>query len=103
MINPTESLAFSMHANPGVYAVLVGSGLSAGSQDSHGLGYYAGLGAEARGTPQRRPASPIRKRWYQNVFSKEADYSDLLEALCPTAAERQQLLRGYFEPERERP
>jgi hypothetical protein len=28
MINPTESLAFSMHANPGVYAVLVGSGVS---------------------------------------------------------------------------
>ena len=28
MINPTESLAFSMQANPGVYAVLVGSGVS---------------------------------------------------------------------------
>ena len=32
-----------------------------------------------------------------SAFSKEADYSDLLDALCGTAAERQQLLRGYFE------
>ena len=38
MISPTESLAFSMHANPGVYALLVGSGISRKREDPHGLG-----------------------------------------------------------------
>ena len=28
MISPTESLAFAIHANPGVYAILAGSGVS---------------------------------------------------------------------------
>ena len=28
MIDPIQSLAFSMQANPGVYAVLIGSGVS---------------------------------------------------------------------------
>ena len=41
MISPTESLAFSMQANPGVYAVLIGSGGIAGGEDSHRLGDYA--------------------------------------------------------------
>ena len=41
---------------------------------------------------------PDPERWYRNTLGKEADYSDLLDSLCRTAAERQQLLRGYFEP-----
>lgn len=32
MINPLHSLAFSIQANPGVYAVLVGSGVSRSAQ-----------------------------------------------------------------------
>ena len=31
MIDPTVSLAFAMHSNPGAYAALIGSGVSVGA------------------------------------------------------------------------
>ena len=46
---------------------------------------------------RKETCDPDPEQWYWSAFSKEADYSDLLDALCGTAAERQQLLRGYFE------
>ena len=36
--------------------------------------------------------------WYRKRFDKDPNYSDLLDSLARTPAERQQLLRGYFEP-----
>ena len=97
MINPTEALAFSMHANPGVYAVLVGSGLSRAAKIPTGWEITLDL-LRKLAALRKETCEPDPETWYQNAFSKDADYSDLLEALCPTAAERQQLLRGYFEP-----
>ncbi len=39
------------------------------------------------------------EHWYMKKFKKrKADYSDLLDELDKTPAERQQLLRGYWEP-----
>lgn len=38
-------------------------------------------------------------RWYADKYGKEAGYSDLLDSLCRTGIERQQLLKGYFEPD----
>jgi hypothetical protein len=40
---------------------------------------------------------PEPERWYFDKFGKAADYSDLLDALAKTPAERQQLLRAYWE------
>ena len=36
--------------------------------------------------------------WYREKYGEEPDYSALLEALARQPAERQQILRGYFEP-----
>jgi hypothetical protein len=36
--------------------------------------------------------------WYVERFNRESTYDDLLAALAHTQAERQALLRGYFEP-----
>jgi hypothetical protein len=49
-----HSLVFSVQANPGVYAVLLGSGISR-STDSHWLGNYFGFGQKAVGGIQQRP------------------------------------------------
>ena len=38
------------------------------------------------------------EEWYRQKYSSEPDYSALLDALARTPAERQQLLRPYFEP-----
>ena len=96
MISPTESLAFSMHANPGVYAVLAGSGVSRAAKIPTGWEITLDL-VRKLAALRRETCDPDPERWYWSAFSKEADYSDLLDALCGTATERQQLLRGYFE------
>ena len=99
MIRPTESLAFSMHANPGVYAVLLGSGVSRAAKIPTGWEITLDLIrklAKIRNEVEACDSDP--ERWYQNTFGKQADYSDLLDELCKTPTERQQLLRGYIEP-----
>jgi len=37
-------------------------------------------------------------KWYKQNYKKELNYSRLLDELTATQAERQQLLKGYFEP-----
>ena len=97
MINPTESLAFSMHANPGVYAVLVGSGVSRAAKIPTGWEITLDL-IEKLAALRGEKCDGDPARWYRRTFKKQADYSDLLDALCGTPTERQQLLRGYIEP-----
>ncbi len=100
MIDPLHSLAFSIRAKPGVYAVLLGSGVSRSARIPTGweitldlVHKLAKVADESCGTD---PAL-----WYRERYGKEPDYSDLLDALAKTPAERQQLLRGYLEPSEE--
>ncbi len=97
MIDPIHSLAFSIQANRGVYAALVGSGISRAAEIPTGweitLGLVHGLAAL-----QNNTAEPDPETWYREQFGREPDYSDLLENLARTPAERQQLLRSYWEP-----
>lgn len=97
MIDPLHSLAFSVQANPGVYAVLIGSGVSRSARIPTGweitldlVRKLAEVAGENCGTD---PAL-----WYRGRYGKEPDYSDLLDAVAKTPAERQQLLRAYLEP-----
>lgn len=100
MIDPLHSLAFSVQANPGVYAVLVGSGVSRSAQIPTGweitLDFVRKLAEVAGETCGTDPAL-----WYRERYGKEPDYSELLDALAKTPAERQQLLRAYLEPSEE--
>ncbi|WP_161625055.1 SIR2 family protein [Paramagnetospirillum caucaseum] len=41
---------------------------------------------------------PSPQEWYCGAYGKDPDYSELLDALAKTPAERQQLLRTYWEP-----
>lgn len=97
MIDPLHSLAFSIQANPGVYAVLVGSGVSRSAQIPTGweitIDFVRKLAEVAGENCGTDPAL-----WYSKRYGKEPDYSELLDALTKTPAERQQLLRSYLEP-----
>ena len=97
MISSAESLAFSIHANPGVYAVLVGSGVSRAARIPTGWEITLDL-VRRLAAVRKQTCDPDPERWYRRTFEEEADYSDLLDKLCKTPAERQQLLCGYFEP-----
>jgi hypothetical protein len=96
MIDPATALAFSIFENKGVYALLVGSGLSSAAQIPTGweitvdlvgrLGALEGAGAQTD--------------WvacYRKKFESEPEYSDLLNALGATADERRAILHRYIE------
>lgn len=97
MISPIESLAFSMHANPGIYAVLAGSGLSRAAKIPTGWEITLDL-VQRLAAVREEHCDPDPEQWYRNAFGKEPDYSALLDAVCKTPAERQQLLQSYVEP-----
>ena len=96
-IDPIHSMAFSIQANPGVYAVLVGSGVSRAAKIPTGWEITLDL-IRKLAKLSGETCEPDPERWYLERFHKEASYSDLLDELARTQAERQQLLRRYFEP-----
>ncbi len=98
MIDPIDSLAFSIQANPGVYALLLGSGVSRAAQIPTGweitLDLIRKLAAASGESAEHDP-----ELWYHKKYGAEApDYSKLIDGVARTQAERQQLLRPYFEP-----
>jgi hypothetical protein len=97
MIDPLVSLAFSVQSNKGVYALLLGSGISRSAQIPTGweivldlIGKLAILEGE--------DCEPDPAAWYKDKFSRDPDYSELLDAIAKSPAERNQLLKAYFEP-----
>jgi hypothetical protein len=91
------TLAFSLRANPGAYAILIGAGVSAPSGIFTAWGVVTDLisrVAHQLGAPE--PEDPAE--WYQERFGEPARYEALLEKLAPSPLERQRLLREYFEP-----
>ncbi len=102
MIDTLNSLAFSMQANPGVYALLLGSGVSRSAKIRTGWEITLDLVlklAAAQGEGDVRSLNP--EKWYREKFGKDPDYSHLLNELAKTQSERQQLIRGYLEPTEE--
>ena len=97
MISPMESLAFSMHANPGVYAVLAGSGVSRAAKIPTGWEITLDL-VRKLAALREEECDPDAEQWFSKTFGKAPDYSDLLNQLFCTPSERQQVLRDYIEP-----
>ena len=97
MIDPVHALAFSVQSNRGVYALLLGSGVSRASGIPTGWEITIDLVRKLAALHGDDP-DPTPESWYHEKYGKEPDYSDLLDQLTRTAAERQQLLRAYFEP-----
>lgn len=95
-------MALSVHAHKGVYAVLLGSGVSRSAGVPTGWDVVKNLItrlAAASGVANLEDA----EAWYKKEFSKEPSYSDLIEMLAPTPPERMSLLKDFFEPtEKER-
>jgi hypothetical protein len=96
-IDPILSLAFSIHSNPGVYAVLLGSGVSRAAGIPTGWDIVLDL-TRKLSTLCGESCEPDPEAWYRTKFGEAPNYSKLLEELAKSPAERNQLLRGYFEP-----
>ena len=94
---PLIQLAFSIHGNPGVYALLVGSGLS--STAGILTGWKVTLDLVRRlATAQGESEQPDWAAWYREEFGKEPNYSELVAEIASTRAERRAILHEYIEP-----
>jgi hypothetical protein len=92
-----DALALSLHHSPGVHAILVGSGLSRAADIPTGwditLSLVQRLAALENVTGQYDWA-----KWYQIRYGKELSYSEILDALASTAAERRAILQSFIDP-----
>ena len=93
-----------MHVGRGVFALLVGSGISRSAKIPTGWEITLDLVRKVAALESvdcgEDPAA-----WYREKYRKSPDYSDLLEQLATTAPLRQQVIKPYIEPnesERER-
>ena len=94
-IEPIHSLAISMQARPKLYALLLGSGVSKAANMPTGWEVVLRLAKELAVTKGANPPDVVK--WYRDNYHSEPDYSQLLERLAPTPADRQQLQRQYWE------
>lgn len=97
MLDPMISLALSMYSNKGIYALLLGSGISRSAGIPTGWEVVVDLVRKVARL-QSEDCEPDPAAWYARTFGQQASNSVLLETLAKSPSERQQLLRGYFEP-----
>lgn len=99
-MDPLLSLAFSMQSNKGVYAILLGSGISRSAKIPTGWEVVLEL-VRKLALLSGESCEPDPEAWYSDKFGNAPDYAALLHQIARTPAERQQLLRSYFEPSEE--
>lgn len=93
--DPISALASSLHARPGAYALLLGSGISRSAGVMTGWEIATDLVRRlALLEGQDVGADPIA--WYSTQRGDDLDYSKLLEHLAPSPGDRQALLDPYF-------
>lgn len=100
-LDPTLALALGLSSSPGVYAMLLGSGVSRAARVPTGwevvldlIGKVAALQGEDAAEEAR--ADP--EGWWRGQGHGEPRYDTMLESLAPSVAARRDLLHAYFEP-----
>lgn len=102
-LDPRVMLATAVYTQPGVYAVLLGSGVSTGAGIPTGWGVINDLVRQlaAATDPTASGAASFdepERWWTEHGPSEPLGYSTLLNALAPTQGARQALLARFFEP-----
>lgn len=100
MLDPLVSLAFSVHNSKGVYAALLGSGISTAAGIPTGWGIVLDL-IRKIATAHGESCEPHPDAWFRRKFNEPPGYSRLLDLLGKTPAERHSFLKGYIEPSEE--
>lgn len=95
--NPATQLAFSVHENRGVFALILGSGLSRAAEIPTGWEITTDL-VRRVATAQGVEDQDDWAKWYAETEGKEPNYSELLAELATTPSERRAILHSYIEP-----
>ncbi|TDU05122.1 SIR2-like protein [Streptomyces sp. 846.5] len=104
-VDGETALAMSMHASPGVYAVLLGSGASIASGVKTGWGIVQDLVSRVAATHEADSsgaavlAAEDPETWWSDTFGEQLGYSSLLAQVAKTPADRQAQLARYFKPD----
>ena len=93
-------LAFSVYGSPGVYALLLGSGLSRGAGIPTGWEVTLDL-VRRQAVAQGESCQSDWESWYRTKFGKEPSYSEIVVELGSSPLERRAILHGYIEPTKE--
>lgn len=93
------SLSFSVEANQGVYALLLGSGISYSSGIPTGWGVLKELCRRIMQVDGSEEPDEIK--WYEEKFGTPPLYDEVIGMLAKTPSERNGLLKEFFEPTEE--
>lgn len=97
MNNDLTHLSYTLYNNPGVHALFLGSGVSRNAGIPTGWEIIVDQIKQLAVAHKEDPGKDVTV-WYREKFSKEPDYSDILESITSTPEERINLLKRYFEP-----
>ena len=95
--DPHTQLAFSVYENSGIFAVLLGSGLSRSAEIPTGWEITLDL-IRRVALAQGVEVQPDWAKWYREQTGQEPNYSALLEDLASSPDERRSILHSYIEP-----
>jgi len=97
-LDPRIALATSLQAAPGIYAVLVGSGMSTAARIPTGWQVVQDLARKVAAAEGVDLGVQAPEAWFAGRFGHEPRYDELLADLASTDPARQALLRDYFDP-----
>jgi SIR2-like domain len=96
-MEPHLQLAFAIQSQPGVYALLLGSGVSRAAGIPTGWEVTVELANQlAIATTDTKPTDIAA--WYRETYQQPISYSDVVARGANTQAERRKLLEPFFEP-----
>jgi SIR2-like domain len=97
MIDVSTALAFSLFENKGVYALIIGSGVSRAAQIPTGWEITLDLVRRLAALEGIKDQADWAF-WHRERFGTEPSYSNILDQLAQTADERRSILHSYIEP-----
>lgn len=97
MLDPYVSMAMSVQSRKGVYALLLGSGISRAASIPTGWEVVEDLIKRVASiSGEKDVTDPVA--WYKAHAGEEPTYSGLLRRIATTPGDRAHLLKTYFEP-----
>lgn len=99
-IDSLTSLALALQSRPGVYALLLGSGVSRAAEIPTGWEITLDLVDRLRRADDAE-SDLAPEAWYKHKFGGTPKYTTVIEHFASTRQERMLLLRPYFEPTEE--
>ena len=96
-IDPITKISFSIYENKGVYALLLGSGISKSAGIPTGWDITLDL-IERIAKAEGVSGIDDWEAWYKQTRNKIPSYSNIIEELASTPSERRSILNTYIEP-----